>query len=144
MPPKHRRWTSARSLTSRDESARRTGTDRNETPAWLVKRMDFDGPWCWKTMDLPTLHRVHQRLSAFERMTYGEIEGRQNHQIPVKQLGKAARDRLMQLGFDDFDSLLSLRVTKTERIWGVKATNGISLLWWDPEHTVYPMNIANN
>lgn len=74
----------------------------------------------------------------------GEIEGRQNHQIPVKQLGKAARDRLMQLGFDDFDSLLSLRVTKTERIWGVKATNGISLLWWDPEHTVYPMNIANN
>lgn len=77
-------------------------------------------------------------------MTYGEIEGRQNHQIPVKQLGKAARDRLMQLGFDDFDSLLSLRVTQTERIWGVKAANGISLLWWDPEHTVYPMNITNN
>jgi len=95
-------------------------------------------------MDVPTLHRVHQRLSAFERMTFGEIEGKRSHLIPVERLGKEARDRLVELGIDEHDELLSLRVTKAERVWGVKAPNGVYLLWWDPSHGVYPMNIADN
>jgi hypothetical protein len=29
-------------------------------------------------------------------------------------------------------------------VWGLKGSNGIYLLWWDPMHTVYPMNITDN
>ena len=88
MRPRHRGRTFAQTLTPRDRRTPRAGSDRSDTPAWLVEWIDFDGPWCWITMDLATLHRVHQRLSAFERMTYGEIKGRQNHQIPVERLGR--------------------------------------------------------
>ncbi len=111
---------------------------------WLLERMDFDGPWCWKRMDMETLHRVHERLCAFERMTFGEIEGKKNHEIPVERLGREARNRLLELGVDEYDEVLSLRVTKAERVWGLKAPNGIYLLWWDPAHTVYPMNVTDN
>ncbi|HET7233370.1 MAG TPA: hypothetical protein VFJ16_25385 [Longimicrobium sp.] len=95
-------------------------------------------------MDVETLHRVHERLCAFERMTFKEIEGKKNHEIPVERLGKEARDRLLELGVDEYDEVLSLRVTKAERVWGLKAPNGIYLLWRDPAHTVYPMNITDN
>src|SRR4029078_1900316 len=72
-------------------------SDRDRKPAWLAGRMDFDRPWCWKKLDVGAGHRVQARLSAFEQMTYGEIEGKQNHEIPVEQLGKEARDRLIEL-----------------------------------------------
>lgn len=146
MRPRHRTPSFAESLAPRDERKPRLTPerDRDWTPAWLVTRVDFDGPWCWKRMDMATLHRVHERLSAFERMTFGEIHGKQNHPIPVERLGKAARERLVELGIDEYDEVLSLRVTKAERVWGLKAPNGIYLLWWDPAHTVYPMNIKDN
>jgi hypothetical protein len=146
VPPRHRKPRFADSLTPKAERKPRVTpeSDRERRPAWLVGKIDFDGPWCWKTMDLPTLHRVHDRLSAFERMTFGEIEGRQNHPIPVERLGKDAQNRLVELGIDEYDEVLSLRVTKAERVWGLKAPVGIYLLWWDPAHSVYPMNIADN
>jgi hypothetical protein len=120
------------------------GCDREVKPVWRVHRMDFGGPWCWRRMDHPTLDRVHSRLAAFESMTFGEIEGKKHHQIPVEQLGGAAQSRLHQLGLDDYDALLSLRITRAERVWGVKTVAGVDLLWWDPDHTVYPMNITDN
>lgn len=146
MRPRHRQPTFAESLAPQEDRRPRItpGSDRDQRPVWLVGRIDFDGPWCWKRMDLDTLHRVHERLSAFERMTFREIEGKQNHQIPVERLGKEARNRLVELGIDEYDEVLSLRVTQAERIWGLKAPNGIHLLWWDPAHSVYPMNITDN
>ena len=146
MRPRHRHAKRDRSLVSGEKlnPPRTSDSDRNRTPVWLAGRMDFDGPWCWKKMDVEALHRVHARLSAFERMTFGEIEGRHNHQIPIEQLAKQARDRLYELGIDDYDSVLSLRITKVERVWGLKDPFGVFLLWWDPDHSVYPMNIADN
>lgn len=146
MRPRHRKPSFAQSLAPRDERVPRLTpeSDRGQMPVWLFARIDFDGPWCWKRMDIGTLHRVHERLSAFEGMTFSEISGRHNHQIPVERLGKPARERLVELGIDEYDEVLSLRVTKAERVWGLKAPNGVYLLWWDPSHSVYPMNIHDN
>jgi hypothetical protein len=146
VPSRHRQPAFAHSLTPGTERKARLApeSDRARRPSWLLERIDFDGPWCWKKMDVATLHRVHERLSAFERMTFGEIDGAKNHQIPVERLGKAARARLVDLGVDEYDEVLSLRVTKAERVWGLKAPHGIYLLWWDPAHSVYPMNITGN
>lgn len=146
MKPRHRKPTFADSLTPKAERKPRATpeSDRDRSPVWLVGRIDFDGPWCWTKMDFDALRRVHERLSAFERMTFREIEGKQNHQIPVERLGKEARDRLIELGIDEYDEVLSLRVTRVERVWGLRAPNGIYLLWWDPMHSVYPMNITDN
>jgi hypothetical protein len=144
--PRHRQPTFAQSLTPREEKKPRVapGSDRDRTPVWLLGLMDFGGPWCWRKMTLHTLDRVRVRLAAFERMTFKEIEGKKNHEIPVEQLGKMAQDRLIELGIDEYDAVLSLRVTTVERVWGLKAPHGIFLLWWDPAHSVYPMNITDN
>jgi hypothetical protein len=120
------------------------GSDRVQKPSWLFAKLDFDGPWCWKRMDTVAALEVCARLAAFESMTWAEIEGKQNHPIPVERLPREAQERLILRGLDDYDSVLSLRITKRGRVWGVKTANGVLLLWWDPEHSVCPMNIADN
>jgi hypothetical protein len=60
-----------------------------------------------------------------------------NHKMDVGLLEKDARDRLVELRLDDLDELWSLRLSAQERVWGVITLNVFSLLWWDPEHTVY-------
>ncbi|MEW5928007.1 MAG: hypothetical protein AB1941_11015 [Gemmatimonadota bacterium] len=143
---RHREPTFAQSLTPPNERRPRVapGSDRSEKPVWLLQKVDFDGPWCWKKMDIETMLRVWGRLSSFETMTFGEIEGKKNHSIPKEQLCPRAQERLREIELDDYDAVLSLRVTKQERVWGIKTTGGVLLLWWDPEHSVYPMNIADN
>ena len=66
-----------------------------------------------------------------------------NHFIQVSALGKPARDRVEALGLD-VDELMSLRVSQKQRIFGVMVEEVCQLLFWDPEHQVYPMNIADN
>lgn len=63
-----------------------------------------------------------------------------NHKMEVADLDKEARDRLVEIDLDDLDELWSLRLSGRERVWGTITRNVFSLLWWDPEHTVYPVS----
>jgi hypothetical protein len=85
---------------------------------------------------------IHARLAAFETMTWREILAEahtQNHFIGVWQLCGDARRRLEDLGYGDLKKLVSLRLTGRERIWGIMEEGVLAILWWDPDHTVYPV-----
>ncbi len=72
-------------------------------------------------------------------MTWAELlGGKQNHNVSVSDLCKAARQRLEEIGQDDIDELLSLRLSGKERVWGILSEGVCTLLWWDPEHQVCP------
>lgn len=144
--PPHKRPTFQESLAPVEDRRPRIhpASDRQTRPAWLFQRLDFQGRWSW-TMDAPTLQRVLVRLAEFERMTFGELEGKQNHEIPRGRLCSDAQKRLNELELDEsWDMVLSLRVTGRQRVWGLKSPEGVLLLWWDPDHTVYPVNVADN
>jgi hypothetical protein len=75
-------------------------------------------------------------------MTWREIltDGRkQNHFIGVWQICMDAQRRLEDLGYGDLKRILSLRLSARERIWGVMEAGVLAVLWWDPDHTVYPV-----
>lgn len=108
-------------------------------PAWAFGIIDFDGPWCCKRMEQRTLLEVVERLRHFESMTWGEIEGRQNHAIEVSSLVREARNRLVEIGQDDVDELFSLRINGPSRVWGIRVHHVLRLLWWDPNHAVCPV-----
>lgn len=67
-----------------------------------------------------------------------EILGRDSHEVNVEQISKAAQKRLTEIRLDDFQTLVSLRFTGKERLWGVKSQNILKIIWWDPNHDVYP------
>ena len=100
--------------------------------------MDARSDWCWSKINGAKLLEVVQRLGAFEKMTWTEIERGGSHQVEKHRLCKAARDRLLTIQQDDVDELFSLRLTGTNRIWGIRVEGTLRILWWDPEHKVCP------
>ncbi len=84
------------------------------------------------------LIEVVKKLGQFESMTWFQIDAAGSHPIEVYKLIKVARDRLEELKLDDFDELYSLRLTGTQRLWGIRDRNVFRALWWDPEHEICP------
>lgn len=97
--------------------------------------------WGWHAVSASELRSVHRKLSDFETMTWQEIlvrANRQNHHVEISSLCGKAQTRLDQIGYGDLESLVSLRLSGAERVWGVMHEGILTLLWWDPNHEVCP------
>ncbi|MEG3991395.1 hypothetical protein QUA13_30500 [Microcoleus sp. S28C3] len=102
--------------------------------------MELASYYGWQNIDGEKLKEIQTKLSNFESMTWREIlvdSKKQNHTVPINKLSKLARDRLTEMNLDDLDELTSLRLSATERIWGILNQGVMELLWWDPKHEVY-------
>lgn len=113
-------------------------------PSWVLSIMDMNGPWGWQ-ITAEKLLEIRQTLANYESMQWGSIFGGTSgcHSIPKSKLCKEARDRLEEIHQDDVDELVSMRKAGKERVWGIKDRDVLKLLWWDPEHTVYPVEKKN-
>ncbi len=110
-------------------------------PAWRVSRLEADGPFGWGQIERDKALEVRDKLGSFESMTWHQIlvaAKHRNHTVSIEKLSKAARDRLVEIALDDQDELVSLRLAGAERVWGFREENVLQVLWWDPEHQVYP------
>jgi hypothetical protein len=118
--------------------------DATERIVWRLARMDLDGKWGWRRLDIAHLERVVQQLKGFEGMTVGELFNRSgNKPIPATNICKEARDRLVEIQADDLDELWELRLTGKNRVWGTRSGHIYQVLWWDPDHTVCPSALRN-
>jgi hypothetical protein len=119
-------------------------TNLDKNPSWQIRFIDHDGLWSWSNVDKETLlNEILPKLKDFETMYWKEILNRNNHEVSINQISKEAQKRLHELQQDDIENLVSLRLTGPKRIWGIKSGNTLKLLWWDPEHTVYPSNLKH-
>jgi hypothetical protein len=108
-------------------------------PVWRVEHLESEGPWDWQCLDRNSFFfDILPKIQNFERMFWRDILNRNNHEISVSQISKEAQKRLAELNLDDVDTLVSLRLTGTQRIWGIRVENIFKVLWWDPQHQVYP------
>lgn len=106
--------------------------------AWRFARLDLHGKWGWSALG-EDANAVLAKLRNFESLTLGELmrlEG--STQIGTEDLPAPAQKRLVDTGHDDLDAVWELRLTGKQRIWGAIDRAVFYLLWWDPEHTVYP------
>jgi hypothetical protein len=114
------------------------------TPVWSIARFDHEGPWgrnaC--TPDEILWGTIFPKMRNYETMTWNEILRNKwyNHSIEVARLIKAARDRLVELGLDDYEELFRFRLEGTGRVWGIRDGRIFQILWWDADHNIYPYN----
>lgn len=110
--------------------------------SWKFRNTDNGGPFPWsKLSDPEKIAEVIGKLREFEGKNWDDIKKTGSHPIPTYQLVKSAQDRLQQLKLDEFDELMSFRLTGANRAWAYRLPeqqNIMRLLWWDPEHQVYP------
>jgi hypothetical protein len=106
-----------------------------QNPSWAFYRCDTGGCWAITKDRLHTIFwdKLYPRLQAFERQTWAEIEGKENHFVNVLDFNKCAKDRLKVLNITD-DEIFSLRIEGGKRIYGLRPKGTLIILWYDDNH----------
>lgn len=119
-------------------------------PVWVLKKMDLDGPWGWRSIPKGDLWELHERLAALETMVWGKIDNcrdkvahRLFHRMPVDVISSEAQKRLRAIGRRDVAELHRFLIKGKVRLWGVRVYNVFEVLWYDPDHLVYPTEPRN-
>lgn len=107
--------------------------------AWRFSGSDGGGPFAWTIVGDDKFREVIQKLAEFEGKNWNDIIKGGSHPIPVPDLSKEARDRLVAIERDDLDELMSLRLTGPNRVWCVRSGHIMRVFWWDEHHQVYPV-----
>lgn len=109
-------------------------------PSWRFLHCDTgaDSRWSFSQARLETdfWSHIFPKLQAFEKMTWSEIminNKKQNHSNPVADMNKTARDRLIKLEIEA-ESLVSLRINGTCRIYGFLVGPVYHIIWYDNDH----------
>jgi len=113
----------------------------DSNPSWQIGILQTKEPFGWDVLDEAALHKIRERLANLESMTWREIlikSKKQHHTIRVAALSTENQKHLREIGQHDVDRLVSLRVSSRERIFGILDKAVLRLLWWDPEHQIYP------
>jgi hypothetical protein len=123
-------------------------------PLWRLSLLDHEhnGSWSWRTGGAGIV-KIVAFLTQMERLTWKEIRTQQvrgqrrtlarHHAQAVNTLCSEARNRLEELGLDDWDELFRFRLEGDARLWGILSNESPRVfypIWWDPLHQVYPLD----
>lgn len=104
---------------------------------WRFSAADKAGPWPWQVIDDKNLREFLNRLPSFETADYRDRRELMSIH-PQASLSKPAKERLLEIKRDDQERLISFHVGKKERVWCTEHGGMMCVLWWDPNHEVYP------
>jgi hypothetical protein len=93
-------------------------------------------------------NEIYPKLKDIETKKWFELEIEQfgkkgkskHHWVHIRDIIKPARDRLKELYLDDVEELFSIRLTATQRVWGIRDYNYFKMLWFDFNHDICPSN----
>lgn len=117
----------------------------NKNPVWAFHRCDLFHPK-WSITRCSSFYQdILDKLISYEGQSWGEIQsasggrtfGTNNHFENVADLTKDAQKRITELHLD-IDQIFSLRLTATTRLYGILENGTFYILWYDPNHEIYP------
>tara|TARA_R110002124_G_scaffold149220_1_gene315010 strand:- start:148910 stop:149386 length:477 start_codon:yes stop_codon:yes gene_type:complete len=146
-----------RIIDNRPASNEKTVHDRSEATNYKNRYVKFstlhhdkDGEWGWESICGHTfLKDLFDKIyNDYSSMKYSElIDPKKNsHAVSfdAKGLHKNAIKRLSDLKLiDHFDELITIRVTGKKRLWCLHNEHVLHMLWWDPDHKIYPSHKKN-
>lgn len=118
------------------------------TMAWTHDHADREGQWSWgqaREWGYDAWSKViYPKLQDFEKLLWREIESlttgtghRMHHAMDVDTICKESQDRLVEI-LKDEDEIYRFRLGNRRRLWGFRIVNVFEILWYDPEHRIYP------
>lgn len=107
-------------------------------PSWNFSKCDFEHSK-WSLQNSDVFQEIIPKLISFERRTWGDIisDRKHNHWIDTSKLTKEAQDRLLEIQLFN-DSLFSLHLTGTLRLFGYIENGVYYIVWYDPNHEICP------
>lgn len=110
--------------------------------AWRFGRIQLVAPYGWHELDIAGANKVKARLADLERCTWKDIFVRRandNHHFDVATLKCANARSWMQNNLPDQHSIWTIKVASRERIWGILSEGAYQIIFWDPQHLIWPV-----
>jgi hypothetical protein len=109
----------------------------SENPSWTFNNADKE-MWAFSKDHVGDAfwNEIFPKLKAWETQTWKEIllvAKKNNHSINTNALSKKAQDRLLSK-FIEAESLISLRLDGTHRLYGYMTGKVFNILWYDDDH----------
>lgn len=120
---------------------------KNELARWTAREIDeVLGAGDGRRWDLSANETVEllRFLDHLTKKTWAECENEgakghwRNHDRAINDLSKAAQERLRHLDQNE-ERVFRFRLSGTCRLWGFRSGSLFRVLWYDPEHKVYPV-----
>ncbi|MGH8828324.1 MAG: hypothetical protein ACRDVZ_12180 [Jiangellaceae bacterium] len=119
----------------------RTGPDMTLPLRFRFNQVDVGGPWCLTKIEPDHHADLLHRMRAFETMTASEVfHGRDpvgKHYDMSHCPNQAPTARLAE-EYDGRDDVCRLQINGKRRLYGFLTGNDFSIVWWDPEHEIWP------
>jgi len=136
LPPDPPRKESPRTLPGLPDSG-----SSGERICWRFRHLDLEGPWSLGALGGGELGELMKALAGFESMTMAEAfrGGHPGKDYDVEDLPTAlALDRLDAIGMGDLTKISRFRIDGRGRLYGIRCENVFHVIWWDPNHEVWP------
>jgi hypothetical protein len=114
---------------------------------WRFSHVDSEGPWSLAVLDFTQLLTLLSELVKFESQTIKELflQGQwpgKCHDLATLP-NRAARVRLESIGLSDMTQIWKLRIGGAGRLWGFLEGNVFHVVWWDPNHEIWPSKLKH-
>jgi hypothetical protein len=107
---------------------------------WTTQYAVCEGSWGWHHIDIAVLLKaVLPKLNELETMTWEQVCRAGSHPVDKQPLPQEAA-RYVAEHHADFvgEAPFSLRLRGAWRVVGYRTGNVLVVLWWDPEHRMFP------
>jgi hypothetical protein len=118
---------------------------------WSHDQADTEGEWSWGARSClgddwdgdvqPFLIEYAGKtwLEIYSERTGGNSRRQKHIFYDIEQICEEAQYRLIELERDDVDCIFRFRLAGKKRLYGVQQMPWFYVLWWDPEHQIYPV-----
>jgi hypothetical protein len=119
----------------------------HERICWRFTHVDNGGPWGFSSVDGSALAEILGHLKKFESMTLNEVF--HNGGYPGKDYDVDAIPNtrvlacLEALGLADQTKIWVLRCGGKPRLYGFLLSNVFHVVFWDPEHEIWPSQLKH-
>jgi hypothetical protein len=110
--------------------------------AWRVSKIQLVDPYGWHSLDAAGVYQMKQKLGYLERSTWKDVfvrDARNNHSIRSDQLKCSIARKWMAENMPDQPLLWTIRISARERIWGIISEAAYQIIFWDPDHLIWPV-----
>lgn len=125
----------------------------SERMTWTIDYADREGSWSWGTLrqwaEADWSDEIEPSLLSFGGLSWAEIgmqtsgSHRKHHGQEVTSICSEAQSRWSEKNLDQYDEIFRFRLGSTKRLWGYRIRAQFHVVWWDPDHKIYPTELKN-
>jgi hypothetical protein len=117
---------------------------------WSCDDPDHEGAWSWgvarKWSDDDWNDDICPKLAEWSKLTWAEVDRfssdtshKMHHMTNVEDICDEAQRRLAEVDKEG-EEIFRFRLSNKKRLWGFRIVSEFEILWFDPTHTIYPVD----